>query len=120
MPCSSRIMSKTLPKIHSMEKFNFIKFIIYSEIIEFSSSSGTGSAVLAASVGWGCFAYFCLTYPIFHLSPSLLETARYKPKYYLKQPLKPPKQQINQNIQGPFAKQRRAYAMPFVCVRVRV
>ena len=36
MPCSSRIMSKMLPEIHTMEKSDFLKLIIQSQITEFS------------------------------------------------------------------------------------
>ena len=35
MPCSSRIISEMLPKIHTMEKFDFLKSIIYSQMIQF-------------------------------------------------------------------------------------
>ena len=39
--------------------------------------------------GWGCLDIFTHIYPFFPLSPSLLETARYRLKYYLKGPLNP-------------------------------
>ena len=42
---------------------------------------------LAVGAGGGCLDIFTLLYPFFPLSPSLLETARYRPKYCLKRPL---------------------------------
>ena len=33
MPCSSQIISEMLPEIHTMEKFDFLKSITYSQII---------------------------------------------------------------------------------------
>ena len=37
--------------------------------------------------GWGCLDIISLVYQFSHLSPSLLETARYRLKYCLKGPL---------------------------------
>ena len=45
--------------------------------------------------GWGLFGHFFLSSIISLLSPSFLETARYRLKYYLKGPLSP-KQPTNQ------------------------
>ena len=39
--------------------------------------------------GGGCLETFILIYPLFPLSPSLWETARYRLKYCLKGPLNP-------------------------------
>ena len=36
MPCSSRIISEMLPEIHIVEKCDFLKPIIHSQIIYFS------------------------------------------------------------------------------------
>ena len=36
MPCSSQIVSEMLPEIHTVEKSDFIKFKIHSQIIKFS------------------------------------------------------------------------------------
>ena len=36
MPCSSRITSEMLPEIHTMEKFDFHKSVIHSQVIKFS------------------------------------------------------------------------------------
>ena len=40
MPCSSQIISEMLPEIHTMEKFDFVKYIIHSQIIQFSVCDG--------------------------------------------------------------------------------
>ena len=56
---------------------------------------GQGSTALA--VGAGCLDIFTLIYHFSPLSPSLWETARYRLKYCLKEPLKP-KQLTNQPI----------------------
>ena len=48
-----------------------------------------GLTALAEGAGRGCLDIFSLIYQIPLLSPSLWETARYKPKYYLKGPLNP-------------------------------
>ena len=45
-------------------------------------TEGQGSTALA--VGEGCLDVFTLIYPLSPLSPSLLETARYRLKYCLK------------------------------------
>ena len=45
--------------------------------------------------GWGLFGHFFSVYHFSFLSPSLLETARYRPKYCLKGPLSQ-KQPTNQ------------------------
>ena len=50
---------------------------------------GQGPTALAVDTGGGCLDIFTLIYPFTPLSPSLLETARYKLKYSLKGPLKP-------------------------------
>ena len=47
---------------------------------------GQGSSALGVGAGGGCLAIFTLDYP---LSPSLWETARYRLKYCLKEPLDP-------------------------------
>ena len=44
---------------------------------------------LAVGAGGGCLDIFTLNYPFFLLSPSLLETARYRLNYCLKGPLHP-------------------------------
>ena len=36
MPCSSQIISEMLPIIHTMEKFDFLKSTMHSQIIHFS------------------------------------------------------------------------------------
>ena len=36
MPCSSQIISEMLPEIHTMQKFDFLKPILHSQIIYFS------------------------------------------------------------------------------------
>ena len=40
MPCSSQIMSETLPEVHTMQKSDFPKPIILSQIIQFSVKCG--------------------------------------------------------------------------------
>ena len=50
---------------------------------------GQGATALAVGVGGGCLEIFTLIYPLFSLSPSLWETARYRLKYCLKRPLNP-------------------------------
>ena len=52
---------------------------------------------LAVGAGGGCLDIFTFIYPFSSLSPSLLETARYRLKYCLKGPLNP-KQPTNQPI----------------------
>ena len=61
---------------------------------------GKGPIVIAVGAGGGgggggCLDIFTLLYPFSPLSPSLWETARYRLKYCLKEPLNP-KQPINQ------------------------
>ena len=56
---------------------------------------GQGPTALAVGAGGGCLDIFTLIYPFSPLSPSLWETARYRPKYCLKGPLNP-KQPTNQ------------------------
>ena len=56
---------------------------------------GQGPTALAVGAGGGCLVIFTLIYPLFPLSPSLWETARYRLKYCLKGPLTP-KQPTNQ------------------------
>ena len=53
--------------------------------------------MLAVGAGGGCLDIFNLVYLYSPLSPSLWETARYRPKYCLKGPLNP-KQPTNQFI----------------------
>ena len=55
---------------------------------------GQGPTALAVCAGGGCLDIF-LSSILSLLSPSLWETARYRPKYCLKGPLNP-KQSINQ------------------------
>ena len=50
---------------------------------------GQGPPALAVGAGGGCLDIYTLNYPSFLLSPSLRETARYKLKYCLKEPLNP-------------------------------
>ena len=57
---------------------------------------GQGPTALAVGGGRGCLDIFSLIYPFFPLSPSLWETARYRLKYCLKEPLNP--KSINQSI----------------------
>ena len=49
---------------------------------------GQGPIVLAEGAGGGCLDSFSLIYHFSFLSPSLWETARYRLKYCLKEPLK--------------------------------
>ena len=53
--------------------------------LDYSSSR----AFCAEGAGGGCFDIFPLIYHFSPLSPFLLETARYRPKYCLKGPLNP-------------------------------
>ena len=48
---------------------------------------GQGPIALAVGAGGGCLDIFTLLCPSFSLSPSHRETARYRPKYFLKGPL---------------------------------
>ena len=57
-----------------------------------------GPIALAVGAGGGCLDIFFLIYLFSFLSPSLWETARYRLKYCLKEPLNP-KQPTNQNIE---------------------
>ena len=50
---------------------------------------GQGPNALAVGAGGGCFDIFSLIYIFSSLSPTLLETARYRLKYCLKGPLNP-------------------------------
>ena len=50
-------------------------------------SVGQGPTALAVGAGGGCLDIFTLIYPFSPLSPSLWETARYRLKYCLKEPL---------------------------------
>ena len=50
---------------------------------------GQGPTALAVGAGGGCLDILTLIYPFFPLSPSLLETARYRLKYCLKGLLNP-------------------------------
>ena len=58
---------------------------------------GQGPIVFAVGAGEGCLDIFSLIYHFSFLSPSLWETARYRLKYCLKDPLKT-KQPTNQLI----------------------
>ena len=58
---------------------------------------GQGPIVLAVGAGGGCLDIFSLIYHFSALSPSLWETARYRPKYCFKGPLSP-KQPTNQTM----------------------
>ena len=58
---------------------------------------GQGPFALAVGAGGGCLDIFTLIYPFSSLSPSLWETARYRLKYCLKEPLNP-KQPTNQKL----------------------
>ena len=49
---------------------------------------GQGPAALAVGAGGDCLDIFTLLYLFSPLSPSLWETARYRPKYCFKGPLK--------------------------------
>ena len=60
---------------------------------------GQGPTALAVGAGGGCLGIFTLIYPFSPLSPSLWETARYRLKYCLKEPLNP-KQPTNQMLQN--------------------
>ena len=57
---------------------------------------GHGPTALAVGAGGGCLDIFSLVYPFSPLSPSLLETVRYRLKYCLIGSLNP-KQSINQS-----------------------
>ena len=57
---------------------------------------GQGHIALVVGAGGGCLDIFTLLYPFSLLSPSLLETARYRLKYCLKGPFHP-KQPTNQS-----------------------
>ena len=50
---------------------------------------GQGPTALVVDAGGGCLEFFTLIYPLFSLSPSFWETARYRLKYCLKGPLNP-------------------------------
>ena len=50
---------------------------------------GQGPTALAVGAGRGGLDIFTLIYPVSSLSPSLWETARYRLKYCLKEPLNP-------------------------------
>ena len=58
---------------------------------------GQGPIVLAVGAGGGCLDFFTLVCSFSPLSSSLWETARYRLKYCLKEPLNP-KQPTNQPI----------------------
>ena len=59
---------------------------------------GQGPTALAVGAGGGCVAIFTLNYPLFLLSPSLRETARYRLKYCLKEPLNQKTNQPSQQL----------------------
>ena len=56
---------------------------------------GQGPTALAIGAGGGCLAIFYLVYHFSFLSPSFLETARYRLKYRLKGPLSPKQPALN-------------------------
>ena len=56
---------------------------------------GQGPTALAVGADGGCLDIFTLVYPFFSLSFSLWETARYRLKYCLKEPLNPKNQPTN-------------------------
>ena len=58
---------------------------------------GQGAIALAVRAGGGGLDIFTLIYPLSSLSPSLLETARYRLKHCVKGPLNP-KQPTNQPV----------------------
>ena len=74
---------------------------------------GQGPTALAVGAGGGCLDIFTLIYPFFPFSPSLWETARYRLKYCLKEPLNP-KQSIKsgQAIMTAFMAAAAALKMP--------
>ena len=62
---------------------------------------GQGPTALTVGAGGGGLDIFTLIYPLFPLSPSLWETARYRLKYCLKGPLNPNNQPTNSLGDGP-------------------
>ena len=58
---------------------------------------GQGPTALTVGAGAGCLDIFTFIYPFSPLSPSLWETARYRLKYCLKEPLNS-KQPTNQIV----------------------
>ena len=71
-------------------------------------SAGQGHTAPAVGAGGGCLDIFTLICPFSPLSPSLLETARYRLKYCLKGPLNP-KQSTNQPTTNLDKSRARAY-----------
>ena len=63
-------------------------------------SVGQGPTALAVGAGRGYLDIFTLIYPFSPLSPSLWETARYRLKYCLKEPLNQ-KQPTNKSMGAP-------------------
>ena len=61
---------------------------------------GQGPIALAIGAGGSCLDIFTLLFLFSSLSPSLLETARYRLKYCLKGPLNPNNQPTNQPYSG--------------------
>ena len=59
---------------------------------------GQGPTALAVGAGGGCLDIFTLIYPFSPLSPSFLETARYRLKYCLKGPLNPKQPTTNSHL----------------------
>ena len=51
MPCSPQIISEMLPEIHTVEKFDFLRSIIYSQIISFCLMCAKEADGRAVSVG---------------------------------------------------------------------
>ena len=64
---------------------------------------GQGPSALAVGAGGSYLDIFTLIYPFSPLSPSLWETARYRPKYCLKGPFNP-KQPTNHPTNPPHTK----------------
>ena len=60
---------------------------------------GQGPTVLAVGAGGGCLGVFSLVCPLFPLSSSLWETARYRLKYCLKGPLNPKSTNILETVE---------------------
>ena len=73
---------------------------------------GQGPIALAIGAGGGCLDIFSLIYLFSFLSPSLWESARYRLKYCLKEPLNP-KQPTNQPNQ--YVKENYSKLSPQIC-----
>ena len=60
---------------------------------------GQGPTALAVGAGGGCLDIFTLIYLFPSLSPSLWETARYRHKYGLSEPLNPEQPELAKNVE---------------------